>query len=561
MRRPLRTAVLAISASIAAGVVAGSIPAGAVPQSAPDIGKVAVPQQFAQQKIDWEPCFDPDNPQIPDWAKRLECGFLTVPRNWRRPGDGVNLQVAVSRLPAKSGQAKGAIFTNPGGPGAPGRTLPLLWEMAGRDKVLESMDLIGLDPRGTGGSTNITCNNEAIGLSLDYRDRRADSLDLIFDSTRLTAKFCQHGRSADLVGYINTEQTVKDIDLVRSALGYEKINWVGYSGGTWLGAYYAAYFPKRTGQFVLDSVTEIGSWQKTFLNQPLGFERRYREDFLTYAASHDETFQLGATPADVREFIEQLRVDIDEVLGISGWIVDSFIAQNIYSKYAFAPVARELKGLRDYLDNPQQPGARERVESTLGKLEQAKKSPRPRLGPVAYRDAFMSTFTAIICNDTPWAGGEDELIATSRELGRKYPLIGWSTVRSECNFWDRPAVKLPKPTGAGVPPMLLVQSVNDPATPLEGALKTHEQLQGSRMITVTGEGDHGLYVGDNPCVDDAVEAYLLEGVVPEEDFSCTGQPIPPPSARGAAADGTNPLDAVAELNAQFAEALPQASER
>lgn len=560
MRRPLRTAVLAVSASIAAGVVAGSVPAGAVPQSAPDIGKVAVPQQFAQQKIDWEPCFDPDDPQIPDWAKRLECGFLTVPRNWRRPGDGVNLQVAVSRLPAKSGQAKGAVFTNPGGPGAPGRTLPLVWERAGRDKVLESMDLIGFDPRGSGGSTNITCNNEAMGISLDWRDRRADSLELMFDSDRLTAKFCQQGRSADVVDYVTTEQTVKDLDLLRSALGHEKINWVGYSGGTWLGAYYSAYFPKRTGQFVLDSNTDISSWQKSFSTQPLGFERRFREDFVSYAAANDDTFQLGTTPAQLDEFYEQLRVDVDELLGIPGAALDGYIAQHMYTKYAFDPLARSLKDLRAYIDNPQSSAARQTVEPTLTSLRE-QKSPRPRLGPVAYGDAFPSTFRAIICNDTPWYGGEDELLALSAEQGKKYPLIGWSTVRSVCNFWDRPAVRLAKPTGAGVPPMLLVQSVNDPATPLEGALKTHEQLKGSRLITVTGEGDHGIYLGENACVDDSVEAYLLDGVVPEADFSCKGQPIPPPSARGAAADGQNPLDVVDELNAELADALPQASDR
>lgn len=483
-----------------------------------------------------------------------------MPRNWRRPGDGVNLQVAVSRLPAKSGQAKGAVFTNPGGPGAPGRTLPLVWERAGRDKVLESMDLIGFDPRGSGGSTNITCNNEAMGISLDWRDRRADSLELMFDSDRLTAKFCQQGRSADVVDYVTTEQTVKDLDLLRSALGHEKINWVGYSGGTWLGAYYSAYFPKRTGQFVLDSNTDISSWQKSFSTQPLGFERRFREDFVSYAAANDGTFQLGTTPAQLDEFYEQLRVDVDELLGIPGAALDGYIAQHMYTKYAFDPLARSLKDLRAYIDNPQSSAARQKVEPTLTSLRE-QKSPRPRLGPVAYGDAFPSTFRAIICNDTPWYGGEDELLALSAEQGKKYPLIGWSTVRSVCNFWDRPAVRLVKPTGAGVPPMLLVQSVNDPATPLEGALKTHEQLKGSRLITVTGEGDHGIYLGENACVDDSVEAYLLDGVVPEADFSCKGQPIPPPSARGAAADGQNPLDVVDELNAELADALPQASER
>ncbi|MFE9745453.1 alpha/beta hydrolase [Saccharothrix saharensis] len=91
-------------------------------------------------------------------------------------------------------------------------------------------------------------------------------------------------------------------------------------------------------------------------------------------------------------------------------------------------------------------------------------------------------------------------------------------------------MELKKPTGKGVPPVLMVQSERDPATPLEGAQRAHRNFAGSRMLTVTDEGDHGIYGFGNPCVDEVAEAFIVDGVVPPHDVTCPGTPLPDPTA-------------------------------
>ena len=107
--------------------------------------------------------------------------------------------------------------------------------------------------------------------------------------------------------------------------------------------------------------------------------------------------------------------------------------------------------------------------------------------------------------------------------------MGWYALSTPCVFWDRPPVQLRTPTGAGVPPILMVQTERDPATPIEGARRAQQGFAGARLLTVVDEGDHGSYLaGGNDCVDNIVDGYLLEGVVPAEGTTCPGEPIPPP---------------------------------
>jgi hypothetical protein len=144
-------------------------------------------------------------------------------------------------------------------------------------------------------------------------------------------------------------------------------------------------------------------------------------------------------------------------------------------------------------------------------------------------DAFEATFNAITCNDTPWQGDRAALVAESQRQGEAYPLVGSYALSTSCIFWDRPPVQLKTPTGVGVPPVLMVQTERDPATPIEGARRAAHAFAGARLLTVVGDGDHATYaIRGNDCVDGAVEAYLVDGVVPAEGATCPGLPIPPP---------------------------------
>ncbi|MFD9740504.1 alpha/beta hydrolase [Umezawaea sp. NPDC059074] len=523
----MRRAPLTVVALIAT-LVGGSLPAQA--QEAKE-----APTRYLAQQITWAPCFDPTNPPegLPPGGERLECGSYQAPQDWRRPAQGKDITIAVSRLRPTSGEAKGSVFTNPGGPGGPGRTLPLAF--LGQPKLLADQEIIGIDVRGTGASTNVTCGGyDWLGLT-DPRDRSRANLKLLFDTAEQQARACQTS-SGEFGKVVNTEQTVKDLDLLRHLLGRDRINWIGYSGGSWMGAYYATYFPQRVGKFVIDSNTEFTStFQTIFGAFGMGFERRFRTDFLPWVAKYDSLYHLGTTGEAVRLNYEDIRAKLaanpltlpdDTVL--TPMLFDLFLFQAQYSKYNFPAAAEQFSQLRRIVVD------RQGSPAALGR----------------FADAPNGTLHAIICNDTPFRGDRDYLVRESGRQGALYPLIGSYVVAAPCAFWDRPPLQLKTPTGRGVPPILMVQSVRDPATPLEGAQRAHQKFAGSRMLTVTDEGDHGIYAFGNPCVDRVVEAFIVDGVVPPRDSTCAGVPLPDPTASLSAQVAHpvgNPLERYADL--------------
>jgi pimeloyl-ACP methyl ester carboxylesterase len=519
----------------------------------------AAPEPYAAQQIDWKPCFKPPGlpPRLPSGSETLECGSYRVPRDWNAPGAGVDLTIAVSRLRPPGGQAPGTLLTNPGGPGGPGRALPLVLLKKARARVLVHFEVVGIDVRGTGESTNVTCGNQLLaGATLDPRDRRPQNTELILDAAQFVAKACQ--ASSDLHPFITTEQTVRDLDLLRQLLGRERISWLGYSAGTWLGAYYATYFPERVDRFVLDSNTEFtASWWRVFGNWALGVQRRFEVDFLPYVATYNSYYGLGATAEEVNRAYEDLRaklaaapLELGPEMAVYPVDLDDLLMRATYSKRRFQSAAEDFRTLRDAATDRHTPtdARTERRRQALTDHVQSNREDRAVGGPLPLApDAHGATFASILCNDMPWPGDRASLLADSERDGRAYPLVGWGSLSQPCVFWNRPAVQLRTPTGQGVPPILMVQTERDPATPIEGALRAHHGFAGSRLLTVVNEGDHGAYaVGENDCVDRVVEAYLVDGLLPEEGQSCPGKPIPPPVPVDDPRDlpGSDPLESV-----------------
>jgi pimeloyl-ACP methyl ester carboxylesterase len=533
-----RSIGLATTVALSAALLAALTPSAS---AQPDTR--GAPGHPTDQTIDWKPCF-PEGPPggLPPGSERLECGSFTAPQDWSNPA-GPGITIAVSRLPA-SGPAQGALFTNPGGPGGPGRIMPLLFLLADRQRLLESQDIYGIDVRGTGASTGASCDGgSTTGMLLDPRDRSREQTDLILDSAALITRFCQHA-TGSFSPFVRTDQTVADLDLLRHLIGEEKINWLGYSGGSWLGAYYATYFPDRVGRMVLDANAAFTEpWQTTFDLQPLGFQRRFEQDFLPWAATYHSLLDLGPTPAEVNRTYEELRAELaaeplDLGLGVGIYPVDldMVIAGLMYSKLDFPLLADIIGSLRDGVaqrgeaaDRPplsaQQAGQIRTVTQQMRDVRAHAGSYQP-LDP----DSPDATFIHILCNDTPWQGDREYLRESSRQQGEAYPLLGWATLSNPCITWQRPDVTLRTPTGEGVPPVLMVQNERDPATPIEGARLARDKFAGARLLTVLGEGDHTTYASGDPneCVNDAVEDYLVNSVVPARDSSCPGNPIPPP---------------------------------
>ncbi|MCP2164389.1 alpha/beta hydrolase [Goodfellowiella coeruleoviolacea] len=518
MRARTRALVAGLVAAVG-GTVAVAHPAlaAAEPAAAPAGG-------FPRQHLAWHACEDALFPTPrPAGAERLDCAEFTAPRDWRHPGDGNHVTIAVSRLRPPGAAPRGVLFTNPGGPGLPGRAMPL--ELLAQPRVSDAFEVIGVDVRGTGASDNVTCGPGGGGAVLDPRDRSRANIDALLARAERTAHACQQA-SGELGRFVTTEQTVHDLDLLRALLGQDRISYYGMSGGTWLGAFYATYFPRRVDTMVLDSTVDFtGTLQDSDALMPMGFERRFREDFLPWVAEHDSVYHLGTSAEQVRQRYEALRAALAAapVNGLSGAGLDNLVIGHLYKKVAFPALASRLVQTEGWVNGSaataaQPPSATAAAQPPSAAAGSTSRAP----------DAAEAAGITLFCNDTPFRGDRDRIIAFSADQGARYPLRGWQTIDQPCAFWDRPEVHLPTPTGAGVPPVLMVQSTHDPATPYEGALRAHRAFAHSRLLTVTGEGDHGVYNAGNACVDTAVADYLVNHAVPGQDLTCAGLPIPEP---------------------------------
>lgn len=519
-------------------------------QSATVVDKAhPVANKYLEQRPKWTLCGDPE--------LRTYCAKVTVPRDWANQYSGNDLQIAVSKVAPVKGKPHRVVFGNPGGPGGPG--LGMAPYLASQAPLAKDHLTVGFDPRGTGTSSNVSCDGSP-GFSMDARDRDPATRGLIAEASEMTQQYCD-SQSRGLLPYITTAQTVQDMDLIRQLLGFDKMDYVGYSGGTWLGAYYQTYFPDHVGRFVLDSNTDFTkTWLDTFTAQPQAFERRFREDFATWAAKYDDKLQLGSSPSAVIRTYERLRRALKERPAVEEFLdagvqvtydqntLDQLIANDMYTKLDFHSLAADLAFLRDLsaAQTKGGPRAAQRRVDALSTARQQELVRRANSAPVGLRpggnqlgdDAEDATFTAVTCNDTVWPQGREYGEQLAARLGPHFPLVGWTMTENPCFYWDRPNLTMPTPTGQGLPTTLMVQSVHDPATNYALAVSAHSRYAGSRLLTVTNEGDHGVYGGVNQCADRVVNTFLTTGKAPAKDVSCPGEGIPAPTSEEPGLDET-----------------------
>ncbi|MFH7595634.1 alpha/beta hydrolase [Streptomyces racemochromogenes] len=473
----------------------------------------AVPARYAQQRLDWKPC----------QSGALECASMTVPRDWYHPGSGADLTVAVSRHRAADPAARrGVLMMAAGGPGASGLGRPA-GLAAYSQRLAAAYDIVGFDQRGVGASTQVVCSDQdtvdALFGSGDLRDRAPQAVDATVERARGFVRDCER-RSGGLLPYITTDQAVHDMDLFRALLGEAKVSYYGPSYATFLGAYYATEFPRRVDRVVLDSnIGFTGSWQDFLTGQPMSFQRRFEQDFLPWLAENDATYHQGRTAEEAKASYERLRDALGEhPLDLEGTAVtpnhlDAAATSVIYSGDRFP----DLAGLLGVLEHPEAapPAARKALAEKL-------KHP---LGA-----QFAADFFSVICQDTRWNQDGAYWVRRSAADSAAYPMAGARelTFASVCAAWPRSLAPRVRVTGRGVPPMLMLNSLHDPATYYEGALKAHRETAGTRLITVGG-GDHGVYQSHNACVDAYVEGFLVDGRMPAADASCAGRPLPGPA--------------------------------
>ena len=507
-----RAAVLCGAAVIAAGSVT------AVPAEADAPHSAGGPATASAAKLQWKKCATEDYPT-------LQCASLEVPLDHARPG-GRQITLALSRVPHTAATYQGPLLVNPGGPGGSGLTLAGFVASSLPEKVAAQYDVIGFDPRGVGKSSPaLNCRPG------HFAPVRPDSLPDTPDVERANlaraeafAEACGD-KYADVLPYIDTVSAARDVDAIRAALGAERVNYFGYSYGTYLGAVYAKLYPARVRRLVLDSVVGPDDvWYDANLNQDLAFNDRHRA-FLAWIAEHDAAYGMGTDPERIEQQWYAMRTALAKKpaggrVGASE-LEDTFIPGGYYNGYwpylAEAFAAYVKSGDTDPLVE---------VYENFGALD-------------ASGENGYSVYTAVQCRDAAWPRDWDEWRGDNWGLYEKAPFMVWNNAwyNAPCASWPTSARRPVDVANSELPPALLFQATGDAATPYEGAVTAHRLLHGSALVVEEGGGNHGITLSGNSCLDERLAAYLTDGTVPRgtgeadaggPDAVCAALPQPEP---------------------------------
>ncbi|MFE9675002.1 alpha/beta hydrolase [Streptomyces sp. NPDC006259] len=510
-----RAAALCGAAVVVAGALAAG-PAGASPSPTAEAASAARPA--------WKKCGTTDRPT-------LQCASLKVPLDHGNPS-GKQITLALSRVPHTARTYQGPLLVNPGGPGGSGLSLAGFVASSLPKTVAAQYDVIGFDPRGVGRSTPaLNCRPG------HFAPVRPDSVPFTVETERANlarvrafAEDCGK-KYAGVLPYIDTLSTVRDMDAIRRAVGAGRLNYFGYSYGTYLGAVYAKLYPERVRRLVLDSIVDpTGVWYDDNLTQDLAFNDRHRA-LMAWIAEHDATYRLGTDPARVEARWYAMRAALAKKpaggkVGPSE-LEDTFMPGGYFNGYW----PHLAKAFAAYVNDRDA----EPLIETYGDL-----------GAVDPADGNgYSVYTAVQCRDAHWPRDWDEWRSDNWSTYTKAPFMTWSNAwyNAPCAFWPTRSRHPVDVANGRLPPALLFQATDDAATPYEGGATMHALLGGSRLVVEEGGGNHGITLSGNACLDRHLAAYLADGTVPRgigaADAVCEALPDPKPlSAKAGTGTGT-----------------------
>ena len=453
--------------------------------------------------IEWGPC---------DTPGPLECGALQVPLDHGDP-DGEQITIALTRLPASGAPADriGSLVINPGGPGGSGVEAITMFAATIPTDVTEVFDLVGFDPRGVGESSAVTCDlvrDDGVEL-VTAGDRAAWEAQL----GRLLDQFATcTAEPAALLAAVGTNNAARDLDLIRAAVGDEQLTFLGFSYGTRLGATYAELFPDRVRALVLDGAmkptTDLGS---LFDEQVGGFDRAFGNFADACDADPDCILReigptrdvVAALRAEIAELGSFTTDDPDRVLTAAEF--DLGIIAALYSREAWPFLAQGL-----YL-------AETNADGTL--LQVLGDGYADRRADGTYSNSSEAN-AFINCADWAARPTVDEMWQRADALGDGSEFFG-EYLRGTTGCLGLPDSADPLVLGPaeGAPPILVIGTTGDPATPYEWAIELADFLDSGVLYTVEAEG-HTAYTSA-ACANDVVNAYLIDLELPEPGASCS----------------------------------------
>ncbi|MBA3782631.1 MAG: alpha/beta fold hydrolase [Nocardioides sp.] len=458
---------------------------------------------FYGQELVWSSCQDD-----------FECADLRVPLDYSDPA-GDSVDISVLKVPAeKPEQRVGSLVVNPGGPGAPGTSYAAAADRVFRQRLTDNFDIVGFDPRGTGQSDPVDClsDGDLDGLLAadPDPDNPTEKTALLSWLDRFFAGCVE--RSGSLVGHVTTIEAARDMDVLRAVLGDGQLDYLGASYGTKLGATYADLFPDRVGHFVLDGAVDLSiDSRQLSLDQAAGFEQALRSYVQNCIDSTDSCF-LGDTVDEGVTAISDLVAQIDAEPLPAGdrelTVGNAFygIVAPLYNRDYWFLLSAALRAAQ---------GGDGAALMELADLYSSR-------GSDGYADNSSEAIYAINCLDDPYAIPASEVPGQYAAFEAASPTFGrvfaWGLLT--CADIE---VTSTEPTrdirAAGAAPIVVVGTTRDPATPYKWAEALAAQLESGILVSRDGDGHTGYNVG-NTCVDDAVEGYLVDDVVPGAGLSC-----------------------------------------
>jgi pimeloyl-ACP methyl ester carboxylesterase len=462
--------------------------------------------KFYEQGITFQPCGD-----------SLSCATVVVPRDYENPEAG-SFGVQIAKRPAGDPANRvGTLMVNPGGPGGSGIEYVRSADFLFSPEILDRFDIVGFDPRGVAESNPIVCFEPQEAdefLASDASPDDATETDELIELSRKIGELCGE-RAPELVAQIGSMDVARDMDVIRAVLGESKLDYLGKSYGTLLGALYMEMFPDRVGRFILDGALDpsLGTVEVSY-QQAIGFEvalQRFVDDCITH---EDCPLRSGGKEGklEVQRLLDEIDTrplntdDPDRPLTQSLALLA--LASLLYDDREGWPILRWVLG-----------------DALLGDgatfLEVAdfyvERNPDG-----TYATNSTDALYAVNCFDGEQAPGLAEVQKLAKEWKKEAPVFGeylaWGIL--PCNTWPAYA-KTPvgKVTGKGAPPALVIGTLYDPATSYQQAVGLADQLESGVLVSWEADG-HTAYGRGSKCIDDLVDAFLTRGVVPQDGIVC-----------------------------------------
>jgi pimeloyl-ACP methyl ester carboxylesterase len=540
----LRRRLLATGAAVATLLASGSllapsasaVPAAGTSPATPGSPAVTSAAAFTPAAPSWGKCTDETLQDL-----KAQCAKLEVPLDYSKP-TGTKIKIAISRVVHTTKKYQGVMLVNPGGPGGSGLIYPVLKDLVPHGGG-DTYDWIGFDPRGVGDSEpRVSCDDKYFGYDRPRYVPASPALsEAWFAKTKAYTAACAKN-NGPILDHLTTVDTVNDMESIRKALGQKKINYYGFSYGTYIGQVYGTLHPNRLRRVVFDGTVDPRDvWYDANLEQDKAFDVNI-DIFFGWIAKHDSAYHLGKTQAAVRSQFYKTQEELyaDPVqgkggkLGGSEWS-DAYLSAG-YVQFLWPDLAKTFS---DFVNHK---------KTGVAELEGA------YLDANGYGDDNgYAVYLGVQCTDTKswpkrWSTWEKD----NWRIFAKAPFETWNNAwyNEPCRHWPAKAHKEVKIDGAKVKSLLMVNETLDAATPYAGSLEVRKRFGKARLIAEPGGTSHANSLAGNACVDDRIAAYLADGTLPKRrsgkraDVTCKPLGQPTPTADTARSQQTSAQDQV-----------------